>query len=151
MRLEDEIKSKGFVNEFAKATVNVMFTANWVHGRISCRLKCFGLSQEQFNVLRILLGQHPNAVAQKDILHRMIDRNSNLSRILPKLKAKGLVTIDRSATDRREYEIRLTETALQQLETIQQTLTEASEPMTGLTLSEAFHLNALLDKMREVE
>lgn len=151
MRIEDEIKSKGFANEFAKATINVMFTASWLHTRISAQMKCFGLSQEQYNVLRILLGQHPHAVAQKDILHRMIDRSSNLTRILPKLKAKGLVDITRSESDRREYEIRLTPAALPLLDEIHAQLVAIGDKMTGLTVSEAFHLNALLDKMREVE
>jgi DNA-binding MarR family transcriptional regulator len=81
----------------------------------------------------------------------MIDRSSNLTRILPKLKAKGLVDIARSESDRREYEIRLTPAALPLLEEIHTQLVSIGDKMTGLTVSEAFHLNALLDKMREVE
>lgn len=149
MKLEDELKSKGFVSEEVKATLNVLFTASWLHARISAHLKPFGLSHEQFNVLQILKGQHPQAVAQKDILHRMIDRSSNLTRILTKLKGKNMVTIVRSETDRREYEIRLTNDALETLSRILPTLAELGAKQTGLSVSEAFHLNALLDKMRE--
>jgi DNA-binding MarR family transcriptional regulator len=149
MRIEDELKTKGFHNEHSKAVINVLFTASWLHGKISCNLKRFNLSHEQFNVLRILQGQHPNPVAQKDILHRMIDRSSNLTRILSKLKDKALVRIDRSTTDRREYEIVLTETALPLLAEIASDLEQQSETFNGLTVSEAFHLNSLLDKMRE--
>lgn len=151
MRLEEEIKSKGFANEGAKAAINVLFTASWLHSRISAYLKPYGLSHEQFNVLRILLGQHPNAVAQKDILHRMIDRSSNLTRILSKLSAKNLVTICKADDDRREYRIRLTEDARTMLETIGQEMHQASESFHGLSVSEAFHLNALLDKMRDID
>lgn len=151
MRLEDELKSKGFQSEELKAMLNVLFTASWLHSKVSCSLKQFGLSHEQFNVLRILKGQHPNPVAQKDILHRMIDRSSNLTRILSKLKAKGLVLINRSETDRREYEIQLTQTALDLLESISSSHEMNPKGAIGLTVSEAFHLNALLDKMREGE
>jgi DNA-binding MarR family transcriptional regulator len=151
VRLEDELKSKSFPSEEVKATLNVLFTASWLHARISAHLKPFGVSHEQFNVLRILRGQHPKAVAQKDILHRMIDRSSNLTRILSKLKAKGLVLINRSEADRREYEIELTASALALLESVSESHAKSSKPDIGLSVSEAFHLNALLDKMREVE
>ena len=149
MRIEDELKTKGFHNEHAKSMINVLFTASWLHARISCNLKRFNLSHEQYNVLRILQGQHPKPVAQKDILHRMIDRSSNLTRILSKLKDKALVRIDRSTTDRREYEIVLTAQAIPLLAEIAADLERQSEGFNGLTVSEAFHLNALLDKMRE--
>jgi DNA-binding MarR family transcriptional regulator len=149
MRIEDEIKSRGFTNENSKAVINVLFTASWLHARISAHLKPYGLSHEQFNVLRILLGQHPNPVAQKDILHRMIDRNSNLTRILSKLSTKALVTICRSDCDRREYQIRLTTEAIALLETLQMTMVQSADTFLGLSVSEAFHLNALLDKMRD--
>jgi DNA-binding MarR family transcriptional regulator len=151
MRLEDELKSKSFPSEVLKATLNVLFTASWLHAKISSHLKQFGLSHEQFNVLRILKGQHPKPVAQKDILHRMIDRSSNLTRILTKLKAKGHVLINRSETDRREYEIELTQAALDLLESIASSQDMNPKGVIGLTVSEAFHLNALLDKMREGE
>lgn len=149
MRIEDEIKSKGFPNEQVKATINVLFTASWLHAKVSAHLRQFDLSHEQFNVLQILKGQHPNPVAQKDILHRMVDRSSNLTRILAKLKAKGLVVIDRSETDRREYEIRLTPEALSLQCTIASCNEIAPDTMIGLNTSECFHLNALLDKLRE--
>ncbi len=149
MRLEDEIKTQCFHSEEAKAVINVMFTSSWLHCRITAHLRTFGISHEQFNVLRILRGQHPNTVAQKDILHRMIERNSNLTRILAKLKSKELVVIERSCTDRREYEIKLAPAALPLLDTIQTSMEQQANSMHGLTLSEAFHLNALLDKMRE--
>lgn len=151
MRIEDEIKTKGFPNEQVKATVNLLFTASWLHARVSAHLRQFDLSHEQFNVIQILRGQHPNAVAQKDILHRMIDRNSNLTRILAKLKSKGLVAIDRSEADRREYQIRLTPDAIALQQKVTSCLETAPVSTIGLSVSECFHLNALLDKFREVE
>jgi DNA-binding MarR family transcriptional regulator len=150
MRLEDEINIQCFQSEEAKAKMNVMFTASWLHCRISAHLREFGLSHEQFNVLAILRSQHPNIVAQKDILNRMIERNSNLTRILSKLKAKDLVIIERSASDRREYEIKLSASAIPFLDNIHESMTKNACAMHGLSVSESFHLNALLDKMREL-
>ena len=149
MRLEDEIKTQCFHSEEAKAVINVMFTSGWLHCRITAHLRTYGISHEQYNVLRILRGQHPKTVAQKDILHRMIERNSNLTRILAKLKSKDLVVIERSATDRREYEIGLAPAAHPLLDTIQASMEQQASIMHGLSVSEAFHLNALLDKMRD--
>ncbi len=88
-------------------------------------------------------------MAQKDILHRMIDRSSNLTRILSKLSTKSFVTICRSECDRREYKIRLTSESIALLETLQTTMLQSVDTFHGLSESEAFHLNALLDKMRE--
>jgi DNA-binding MarR family transcriptional regulator len=149
MRLEDELKSKGFASEQTKAVINVMFTASFLHAKISAVLRPFGLSHEQFNVLRILKGQYPNSVAQKDILHRMVDRSSNLTRILLKLKEKELVVVERSSCDKREYEISLSGMALDLLEKLDIVLKQQSSLSELLSTSEAFHLNALLDKMRE--
>lgn len=151
MKFEEEIKSNVFTSEQVKATLNILFTASWLHAKISSQLKPFGISQEQFNVLRILKGQHPNPVAQKDILHRMLDRSSNLTRILAKLNGKELVTIARSIADKREYEIQVTPKAILLLDAIATEFSKKTTNVTGLSVSEAFHLNSLLDRLREAE
>lgn len=148
MRLEDELKNPHFASEQTKAIINILFTASYLHNHISTHLKKFGLSHEQFNVLRILKGQHPKAVAQKDILHRMIDRNSNLTRIIAKLKEKKLITVNRSETDKREYEISLNESAFALLSQAEEGMVKANPLASRLNVSEAFHLNALLEQIR---
>jgi DNA-binding MarR family transcriptional regulator len=96
--LEKDIQSS-FINEQQKADLNVLYTANWVYNKISGNLKPFGLTLEQFNVLRILKGSHPEFMSQKDILARMVAPNSNLTLIIKKLVDKNLIEVNKSATD----------------------------------------------------
>lgn len=147
--LEEEIKQSKFPNEHIKSHLNVLFTANWLYNKISFNLKPFNLTHEQFNVLRILKGSHPKSMNQKDILSRMIAPNSNITLIIKKLINKGLIVVKRSATDKREYEININNSGLKLLVEIEKDLQNKTNTIGKLSVSEAFHLNALLDKLRE--
>lgn len=144
---EDDIQSK-FMNERVKANLNVLYTANWIYNRISADLKQFGLTHEQFNVLRILRGKHPDFMNQKDILARMVAPNSNLTLIIKKLIDKNLVKVNQSEADKRAYEINLTEDGLLKLKELDEHIEAKKNDFSSLSESEAFHLNALLDKIR---
>ncbi|ASS47293.1 MAG: hypothetical protein A3D31_15730 [Candidatus Fluviicola riflensis] len=146
--IEEAIKSKSFENESVKANINLLYTANWLHSRISGHLKPYQLSHEQFNVLRILRGKHPQTMCQKDVLQRMIAPQSNLTTLMRKLSEKELVEMGQSEHDRREYTINITEKGLAVLSEIDMLFREIGPTMNGLTVSESFHLNALLDKFR---
>jgi DNA-binding MarR family transcriptional regulator len=145
---EKDIQSS-FINERVKANLNVLYTANWIYNKMSANLKPFGLTHEQFNVLRILRGKHPDFMNQKDILSKMVAPNSNLTLIIKKLIDKNLVKVNQSATDKRAYEINLTEDGLLKLEKLDEFIASNKEGFSPLSESEAFHLNALLDKIRD--
>jgi DNA-binding MarR family transcriptional regulator len=146
--LEKDIQSS-FINEQQKADLNVLYTANWVYNKISGNLKPFGLTLEQFNVLRILKGSHPEFMSQKDILARMVAPNSNLTLIIKKLVDKNLIEVNKSATDNRAYEISLTEDGMIKLDEVGEHIKSKKGNFSALSESEAFHLNALLDKIRD--
>ncbi len=146
--LEEEIKQSKFPNEHIKANLNVLFTANWLYNKISANLKPYNLTHEQFNVLRILKGSHPRKMCQKDVLSRMIAPNSNVTLIVKKLVEKQLIVVQQSSLDKREYEINITKSGLKLLEEIDKELKSNSNNISNLSISEAFHLNALLDKLR---
>ncbi|XZF13622.1 MarR family winged helix-turn-helix transcriptional regulator [Chitinophagaceae bacterium MMS25-I14] len=149
--IEDEIKQSKFESLQVKAHMNVLFTASFFHNRMLAFLKTHGLYHEQFNVLRILRREYPEIVSQREILSRMLNRNSNLTRIIKRLKDKKLVTVSVSPADRREYEISITEEGLKLLDVIDQELFgPGAAPLNNLTDKEAARLNNLLDKMREV-
>jgi DNA-binding MarR family transcriptional regulator len=147
--LEQEIKQSKFESDQLKANLNILFTANWLTNKIATRLKPYNLTHEQFNVLRILKGSHPKSLCQKDILSRMIAPNSNVTLIVKKLTSKKLIQVVQSTEDKREYQINITFTGIQLLEEIAVDFKVTKANMNALTASEAFHLNALLDKMRE--
>ena len=88
MKLEEAIKQKKFWNEFEKAVINILYTASWLEGINIRRLKPHDISPQQYNVLRILRGSHPNPVMLGEITERMIDKNSNATRLVEKLRLK---------------------------------------------------------------
>ena len=137
-----------FINERVKANLNVLYTANWIYNKMSANLKPFGLTHEQFHVLRILRGKHPDCMSQKDILKRMIAPNSNVTLIVRKLVRKGLIKVEQSARDKREYEINITPDGLLKLKELDGYIESQKNNFSSLSESEAFHLNALLDKIR---
>jgi len=146
---EEEIKQPNFTNEKLKATLNVLFTANFLYNKITANLKPFNLTHEQFNVLRILRGSNPNSMCQKDILSRMIAPNSNLTLIIKKLVEKSWVMVEKSTSDKREYVINITESGLKHLALIDENFKGKEDSFSQLSISESFHLNALLNKLRE--
>src|SRR6476660_2824674 len=116
MKLEEAIKSNKFKNEVHKAGLNILYTAWWLKTAISKELKEYGLTHEQFNVLRILKGKHPERMCVRDIACRMIEKNSNVPRIVDRLELKKLVKRSVSQNDKRETAIILTPLGLNILE-----------------------------------
>ena len=149
--IEDEIKSSKFQSEEHKARINVLFTANWLSNQTKIILRPSGLSAEQFNVLRILRGRSPKSMCQKDILGRMLAKQSNLTLIINKLKTKKLIQVKTSSKDKREYMISILPFGLNTLKKIDVEIKNSGSLELGLNTSEAFHLNALLDKLRCIE
>lgn len=149
MRLEDEIKSSKFDSELHKAQVNILFTSAWIKNNTLQMFKPYQITQEQFNVLRILRGQFPQAICMMDIASRMIERNSNVTRIVEKLLAKNLAQRLKSAQDKREVRITITTEGLDLLEELDLKMPEVHKG--NLTIEEAQLLNSLLDKMRDLE
>lgn len=146
--LEQEIKQTKFDNELLKANINILFTANWLYNKISNVLKPHNVTHEQFNVLRILKGSYPKNMCQKDILSRMIAPSSNVTLLIKKLLDKELIEVLQSEKDKREYQINITKVGLSLLKEIEKNLTKNLDLFNKLSVSEAFHLNALLDKLR---
>ena len=147
-KLEQDLQQKKFNNEVVKANINILFTANLIYNQISSYLKPYDLTHEQFNVLRILRGKHPECMCQKDVLSRMVAPKSNLTLILKKLVAKNLVSVAQSSKDKREYEISITELGLDKLGILDIEMIKFDHSITNLTESEAIQLNELLDKIR---
>ncbi len=149
MRLEDEIKQKGFKDEIEKAHVNLYFTSNCLNASFARRIKEFDISPQQFNILRILRGQFPKAAPLKLITERMIDKMSNTSRLVEKLRLKGMVERHINPNNRREVAIIITAKGLEVIEKASIAADEGRSAINNLTQEEAHQLNALLDKMRE--
>lgn len=149
MRLEDEIKQNTFKNEYQKASINIAFTASWLSQQAARVLKPYGISIQQFNILRILRGMHPKPATIKLLTERMIDKTSNASRLVDKLKVKNLVDRRECPMDRRQVDIVITNHGLTVLEKASNELeTSMLTYMARIDDREAALINQLLDKLR---
>lgn len=148
MPLEDDIKQEKFETEYHKAAVNILFTAGWLHSANAKRLKPYDITPEQFNVLRILRGSHPQAMMLAEITCRMIDKNSNATRLVEKLRMKSLVKREICENNRRQVDIMITEKGLSLLSKIDKHSEEWVATLKNINKSEAQGLNFILDKLR---
>ena len=149
MKIEEEINQTNFKSEFQKAHINILFTASWFSQQSAALLKAFNISWQQFNILRILRGMYPEPASVKLLTDRMIDKMSNASRLVEKLKQKGFVERTECDEDRRKVNVRITELGLEVLAKASTLMEEKmGNNMEGLTVEEARVLNNILDKMR---
>lgn len=149
MKIEDEIKQTKFRDIYQKVAVSILFTSNWLMGRQQDFFKPFGITTQQFNILRILRGQHPNAISGVEIKSRMLDRNSDISRLLDRLLKKDLISKSQSENDKRAANVSITPKGLDMLHTIDDKFIEAERGhFKGLSEAEANQLSQLLDKAR---
>jgi len=148
MKLEEEIKQLTFKSPLYKAILNIRLTESWVSTQINQCLKPFSISQEQYNVLRILKGQYPQPSSLQLITDRMVNRMSNATRLVEKLRQNGYVSRQECPSNRRKVDILITQKGMALLEEIYPQLQASIEAMNKLSDEEADQLNALLDKFR---
>jgi len=147
MKIEDEIKQQKFISAHQKAVINLIFTSNWLINRQESYFKPFGITGQQFNVLRILKGQHPNSISAKEIKSRMLDKNSDISRMLDRLIAKNLIEKKSCPKDKRATDVTITQAGLQLLKEISHRQKDIDQVL-SLSQTEAEQLSNLLDKSR---
>jgi DNA-binding MarR family transcriptional regulator len=148
MRLEKEIEQQKFKNEFNKAIINIIYTSGWLNSIITQRLKPFGISTQQFNILRILRGQHPEPATIQLIQQRMLDKMSNVSRLVEKLRVKKMLDRKTCPEDRRAMNVLITEIGLELLNEIEETDHSWDQNFNKLSDSDLEKLNKLLDGFR---
>jgi len=151
MKLEEAIKSTKFSDMRHKATLNLMYTTYWLKTHLSSALKEHDLTPEQYNVMRILKGKHPEQMCVKDIASRMIEKSSNVPRIVDRLVAKKLVKRNTSKEDKRETLITLTEKGVEKLLEANKLNDKLSTEIFGISNEEATVLNDLLEKLRKID
>lgn len=151
MKLEDALKTSRFSSQKHKAGLNILYTAWWLKSIVSKELKSQGLTNEQYNVLRILKGKHPEVMCVKDIGCRMIERNSNVPRIVDRLVAKKYVDRSTSEIDKRETAISITNIGLDILKTASKKVDNLFNNSIVILEEDAVKLNTLLENMRDKE
>jgi DNA-binding MarR family transcriptional regulator len=148
MKIEEAVKQKKFSTPQEKAWVNLVFTANYLVDYSNTIFKDFDITGQQYNVLRILKGRHPEHASCSSVKEVMLDKNPDLTRLCDRLVTKGLIARDTDENNRRQVNIRITNEGIALLNKIKPFLTEHNLKLQNLTDEEAERLSDLLDKMR---
>ena len=151
MGIDHDIHQSKFRNEYQRAGVNLLFTYGWVMERTKEFFASEDITPQQFNILRILRGSHPQPLSTLQIRERMLDKMSDTSRIVDRLIAKGLLKKGTCKTDRRLVDVMITDKGKKLLERLDERQDELDKVVGNLTEEEAASLSRLLDKIRGSE
>jgi len=141
-------QTKPFRNNYHKASVNLIYTGKWIIKLHNELFKTFGLSIQQYNILRILNGRYPKTATVKYIRNRMLDKMSDASRVVETLNQKGLIKRSQAIADRRRVDIVILPEGAAILEDIEKLGVEMDNFLSKLNEEEIVLLNNLLDKLR---
>ncbi|WP_282149205.1 MarR family winged helix-turn-helix transcriptional regulator [Algibacter lectus] len=141
------INSKLPINK--KLVISLLQTINEVSSKMNSALKPYGISEPQFNVLRILRGQKGNPISLAEVQEQMITKMSNTTRLIDKLEAKNCVRRVINTENKRKIDLTITNVGLDLLKRTDDILTTTeNELVAGLTTNEKAELTALLRKLR---
>jgi MarR family 2-MHQ and catechol resistance regulon transcriptional repressor len=151
MDIGKAIKQSKFRNEHQKATVNILYTYSWLMERVKNHFRDFGITPQQYNILRILRGSIATPLTILDLKDRMLDKNCDASRLIERLVSKGFVKKKICSTDKRRVDIVINPKGLELLKTLDEREYQLDKIANALTNVEASELSKLLDKMRSSE
>lgn len=148
--VEEHLITKPIKDPHLRAFLNIMFTGVWLQQKMGQLLKPFDITEPQYNVLRILRGQQGEAMNLYEIQNRMIQKMSNVSRLIDKLVAKKLVTRKECRENRRRVDIAITQKGLDLLDSIDPYIEPFFKILNqNISKEEARQIGELLDKMRD--
>jgi DNA-binding MarR family transcriptional regulator len=148
MRIEEEIHQLKFRNDFHKLAVNIIFTHGWLMNKQSGLFARYNITGNQYNILRILRGQAPNPATINLLKERMIEKMSDASRLVERLRVKGLIKREFSKEDRRRADVFITDKGMKLLDEMDKLNPVYDNLFEHLNEKEAQKLSALLDKLR---
>ncbi|MGZ9676172.1 MarR family winged helix-turn-helix transcriptional regulator [Flavobacterium sp. GNP001] len=149
MKIEEILKSTVPMDNSKKIILNIMYTQNVLAEHFNEILKPFEISNEQYNVLRILRGQKGNPANMCVIQERMLAKTSNTTRLVDKLLLKNFVTRKVCSDNRRKIEVLITQKGLDILAALDEKVLAHEQSFSKkLTDPEIETLNQLLEKYR---
>jgi MarR family transcriptional regulator, 2-MHQ and catechol-resistance regulon repressor len=148
MSLETDINQRTFRNPQQKSMVNLIYTYHWVVERIKQFLSEEDITLQQYNILRILRGSSPKPLSTLQIRERMLDKMSDTSRIVDRLRIKGLVEKSTAKSDKRLVDVLISDKGRKLLEKLDAQNAKLDHIMQGLNEDEMNVFTGLLDKLR---
>ncbi len=150
MKLSEEIQQTTFRSVHTEAVLNIHFTSNWLFRIVQAELNAFEISHEQYNILRILRGNREGTYCLRDVQQRMLNRTANTTRLVEKLRKRGLLSRRPNPTNRRMVGVRITQAGLDLLEELDGPIQEIDRRMqAALSSEDASRLSEILDGLRD--
>ena len=150
MTLSEEIKQTKFENAHVEAVLNIHFTSNWLFKLFQAQLDQFEISHEQYNILRILRGNRGSPYCLHEIQGRMLNRTANTTRLVEKLRKRGLLSRRPIPSNRRSVYIRITEEGLALLEEMDAPTRKLNRRVQkALSVEDANRISGILDGFRD--
>ena len=150
MKLSEEIQQSAFKSVHTEAALNIHFTSNWLFRIVQTELNAFGISHEQYNILRILRGNREGTYCLRDVQERMLNRTANTTRLVEKLRKRGLLHRRPNPTNRRMVGVRITQAGLDLLEEMDGPIQEIDRRMqAALSSEDASRLSEILERLRD--
>ncbi len=148
MQVTKESKIANFENEFHKTLVNIVFTYHWSNQKLKDVLTPYEVTQQQYNVLKILRSLYPSPSTMNVVASRILDKVTDTSRIIDRLVYKELAEKTVNAHDKRAVDIIISNKGLALLRRMDKEIDMSAFIAANLTIEEAEQLNFLLDKMK---
>ncbi len=134
---------------YFQAVYEIITTGHWITDEVTRALKEYGVTEPQYNVLRILKGAKGKPVTVGGILDNMVQRSSNITRIVDKLVAKNLAKRTECPTNRRKMDIVITPSGVNMLAKLDKKVQAFHKPyFNKLSAEELTVLKNLIQKLK---
>ncbi|MGX1754040.1 MarR family winged helix-turn-helix transcriptional regulator [Sphingobacterium sp. NPDC055346] len=147
-KIEELVKVKQFASPWHRATINIIYTNNWLNVMLEKRANAKQITLQQFNVLRVLRGQYPNPVTNNLLKERLLTKTPDISRLVDRIVSKGLVSREKNSVDKRAVDLLITDKGLELLEEIETDMMLDDVLPENISAEDCFKLSELLDKFR---
>ncbi len=148
MGISEDIQQSKFISAHQKAIINILYTSSWIAEKTRSILLPQGITEQQFNVLRILRGNFPDPLSTLQIRERMLDKMSDTSRLVDRMTKKDLIVKKTNDHDKRLVDIVISEKGLELLKIADANEDHYYAAFQGIDKVEAEKLSELLDKLR---
>ncbi|GEM68104.1 MarR family transcriptional regulator [Sphingobacterium mizutaii NBRC 14946 = DSM 11724] len=147
-KIEELVKVKQFASPWHRATINIIYTNNWLNVMLEKRANAKQITLQQFNVLRVLRGQYPNPVTNNLLKERLLTKTPDISRLVDRIVSKGLVSREKNSVDKRAVDLLITDKGLDLLEEIETDMMLDDVLPENISSDDCLKLSELLDKFR---
>ncbi|WP_156306905.1 MarR family winged helix-turn-helix transcriptional regulator [Sphingobacterium endophyticum] len=147
-KIEELVKVRQFASPWHRATINIIYTNNWLNVMLEKRAGAKQITLQQFNVLRVLRGQYPNPVTNNLLKERLLTKTPDISRLVDRIVSKGLVSREKNSVDKRAVDLLITDKGLELLQEIENDMMLDDVLPANITEQDCLMLSELLDKFR---